>query len=322
MRKFCLLFLVFSCAWLAAQEKPASASTACSKTVSFAVAERGQPVPAIPKFVAKWIGDKKRTHSFEELCLSQTPSSATANYLVIFATSESSFQGLVPAAHTYTSAGPGGIGPSVESYGGTWSYSYSAGAPSYATNSLDLQDIDASKKDLVLRGYDQHGRQLFHYSVDSSTTREKLLEQGFADIHRDAAVLPAHKRVMAPLSVYYVNCDVDSPEQVSTIASVNPVIPGAPDKKAVPRTPPPQITLDLSSDPPGADIYLDDVLIGKTPLTTGVAPGEHAVVMRKLGFSLWDRRLHVATGPRRIVAHLERKFVNLSSAATDLKTPR
>jgi hypothetical protein len=80
--------------------------------------------------------------------------------------------------------------------------------------------------------------------------------------------------------------------------------------------------LDVSSDPSGADIYLDDVLIGKTPLTTGVPPGEHGVMMRKEGFSSWDHKFHIAIGPRRIVAHLERKFINLSFATTDLKTPR
>jgi hypothetical protein len=322
MKNLCLLFLVLLGTWLAAQEKLVDSSTPCSKTVSFAVAEHGQPVPAIPKVVAKWISVKKHTQGYPELCFSQIPSSVTTNYLVIFATAESSFQGLTPTAHTYNSAGPeGGAGPGVGSYGGTWSYSYSEGMPSSATSTLDLRKIDNSKKELSIRGYDQHGRQLFDYSVNSGTSRDKLLEQGFADIHRDPGVLPPHKRVIAPLSVYYVNCDVGSSGQVSTVASINPVVPAPAERRAV-HAPPPRISLDLSSDPTGADIYIDDVLTGKTPLTTSVTPGEHEVAMRKADFSSWSRKLHIATGPRHIVGHLERKVVNLSSAEPGLNAPQ
>ena len=38
----------------------APAPLACSKNVSFAIAEGGQPVPAIPKFTLKWLEGKSR----------------------------------------------------------------------------------------------------------------------------------------------------------------------------------------------------------------------------------------------------------------------
>ena len=206
-------------------QSPVTAPAACTRTISFAIAQGGQPVPAIPKFAAKWIGKKKNIDGYPELCLAQTPSSNTANYVVIFSTSDSSFDGLTPSAHTYTSTGPqSGNVAFTGSYGGTWNYSYLGVLPASTTNTIDLQRVDASKKMLVLRAYDQQGRQVSRYSVDSDHSREKLLQQVVADIHRDAAETPPRKRVAAPLSVYYVNCDVDSPTPASQVAATEPPV--------------------------------------------------------------------------------------------------
>ena len=106
-------------------QAPEPVPVACTKTVTFAIAEGGQPVPAIPKFAAKWIGKAKHVEGFPDMCLAQIPSSKTANYVVIFSTTEASFDGLTPSAHTYTSTGPlSGNFAGVSSYGGTWNYSY------------------------------------------------------------------------------------------------------------------------------------------------------------------------------------------------------
>ena len=283
----------------------------CAKTISFAVAEGGQPVPAIPKFAAKWIGKKYHFEGHPDLCLSQIPSSSTANYVVIFSISESSFDGLTPSAHTYTSDGllSGNVG-GVNSYGGTWNYSYAAGFPPGTTSSIDLQKVDASKKVLVVRAYNERGRVVSHYSVDASHSREKLLEQVVTDIHRDMAEPPTHKRVAAPLSVYYVNCDVDSPTPVSMMASTEPP---APAKEPQPKPTPPQATLEFSSDPVGADIYLDGSYIGKSPLTAIVSLGEHDVLIRKSEFGTWQRKLRVTAGLHKMKAYLERKILTVPS---------
>src|ERR1019366_6359026 len=172
------------------------APVSCAKTISFAVAEGGQPVPAIPKYAAKWIGKKYHFEGHPELCMSQIPSSSTANYVVIFSTSESSFDGLTPSAHTYTSTVPlSGNVAGVSSYGGTWNYSYTRALPPGTTSSIDLQKVDASRKVLVVRAYNQQGRVVSHYSVDADHSREKSLEQVITDIHRDIVEAPAHNRV-------------------------------------------------------------------------------------------------------------------------------
>ena len=284
-------------------------SEACEKNVSFAVAESGQPVPAIPKFVAKWIGKAKHIEGYPEFCLSQLPSSKTANYVVILSTTESSFDGLTPSAHTYTSTGPlSGNAAGVSSYGGTWSYSYTGALPAVSTSSIDLQRVDASKKVLVLRAYSQQGREVSHYKVDAKHTREELLELVTADIHRDVVETPSRKPMAAPLSVYYVNCDVDSPTPASLTPSTEPPV-RLPEPK--PPLPSPQDTLDFWSSPAGADVYLDGGYKGKTPLTTSIAPGEHLVVMRKQDFGTWQRKIQITVGSRKVTAFLERRVLNL-----------
>lgn len=301
---------------MAVAQTPTRAPAPCTKTITFAAAEDGQPVPAIPKFAAKWIGKSKHVEGYPDMCLSQVPSSRTANYIVIFSTRESSFKGLTATAHTYTSSGPlSGDGAGLSSYGGMWTYSYSGTLPQTATSSLDLQRIDASKRELILRAYDQQGRQVSHYVVDSDHNREKILEQVMADIYRDVLEKPAQKRIAAPLSVYYVNCDVDSTSPQSLTASADhPAVP--PDAKPTPSPPPPptQAALELLSNPVGADIYLDDKYIGKTPSSVTVAPGEHTVIMRKTDYGTWGRKLQVVAGPRRVNAYLEQKFLTLPSS--------
>jgi hypothetical protein len=247
------------------------------------------------------------------MCLSQIPSSKTANYVVIFSTNESSFDGLTPTAHTYSGASPfSANAASVNSFGGMWNYAYSSTPPQAATSSIDLQRIDSSKK-LMLAAYDQQGKQVSHYGVDSDHNRERILEQVLIDIHRDVAEKFSQTRIAAPLSVYYVNCDVDSPGPASLTAAAGPQ-PAPSDAKPMaspPSQPAPLAMLDFVSNPPGAGIYLDDKYIGKTPFSATVAPGEHVVIMRKADYGTWGRKLQVSAGPRKVTAYLEQKVLTL-----------
>src|SRR5208282_798399 len=80
---FALISLILSGSFVWGQVPP---SEGCAKNVSFAVAEDGQPVPAIPKFTLKWLGSKSRQEGFASLCFSQVPSLTQTNYLVVFST--------------------------------------------------------------------------------------------------------------------------------------------------------------------------------------------------------------------------------------------
>jgi hypothetical protein len=52
----------------------------------------------------------------------------------------------------------------------------------------------------------------------------------------------------------------------------------------------------MESDPPGADIEIDNNFVGNTPSDVQVAEGEHTVLVKKTGFKDWERKLKVSGG--------------------------
>jgi len=85
----------------------------------------------------------------------------------------------------------------------------------------------------------------------------------------------------------------------------------------------PEVTID--SDPPGADIYVDDPerLLGQTPYTTHLPEGAHKVFLRKPGYQGFEREFLVRSRePLRLTFAMERirndgflrVFVNIRKA--------
>ena len=301
------LLAAAACIW---GQTPASSPEVCTKNVSFAVAEGGQPVPAIPKFASKWIDKKLHKQDYRSLCFSQIPSSSTTNYVVIFSTSEAMFEGLIPSAHTYTSTAPdAGNVTKASSYGGTWSYAYAGMPPPKTTTTLDLQRDDKPKS-LYARAYNQQGRVVSKYSLAGFPSREKLVEYILAAIQGDVLLPTKLMPKATPLSVYYVNCDVDSPA-VQTAMALPPSPPPAEPPRKEPPPPPPPMPLEIWSSPAGADISLDGMSIGKTPHSLVVPPGEHVITLRKPDFATWERTVRADPGNRRVTAYLEQKSISL-----------
>lgn len=289
-------------------------SGGCAKNVSFAVAENGQPVPDVPKFTLKWLEGKSRKEHFSNVCFSQIPSATRTNYIVVFSTSESAFEGLKPTAHTYTSAGQGGNAP-IASYGGTWDYAYTGVTPPPTTDSLDLKRDDKPKQ-LDVRAFDQSGRSIAHYNLAKFGSRDKLLEQVISDIASDSPPPESRKSITSPMSIYYINCNVDNagtsaagdPGAAAAAAAMGAPKAAAPTPQAAPPPPP---MLDVWSSPSGADIFVDGNFVGKTPASIAVPPGEHTVNLRKKDFGIWQRKILAGPGTRRIGAPLEQKVLNL-----------
>ena len=137
--------------------------------------------------------------------------SRTKNYIVIFSTMESSLDGLSPIAHTYTRTPPASETQAVvSSYGGTWDYSYIGAVNTAATTTMNLQYADKYKV-LFVRAYNQQGELISRYSPDQIRSRETTLERVILDIRFDKRSIAQQKAVVAPMSVYYVNCNVDEP---------------------------------------------------------------------------------------------------------------
>jgi hypothetical protein len=289
-------------------------SGSCGKNVSFAVAEGGQPVPAIPKFAAKWLEGKGHREHYPTLCFSQIPSSTLANFIVVFSTSENSFEGLKPSAQTYTTAGqsqstPGG---GVSSYGGTWSYAYSGVAAPATTDTLDLKRDDKPKS-VDIRAFDQTGKVVSRRNLAGfGGSRDKLLEQVLTDIVNDSSPVAKGKPFAAPLSVYYVNCNVPDQPPDPTMTAANTPPPAATPAPAPNKPPPPpDPELDIWSNPSGADIFVDGTYVGQTPHSVVVTPGEHTVNLRKKDFAIWQRRVNVEPGKRRVGTTLEQRVLTL-----------
>ncbi|HZE27400.1 MAG TPA: PEGA domain-containing protein [Terriglobales bacterium] len=76
---------------------------------------------------------------------------------------------------------------------------------------------------------------------------------------------------------------------------------------AAPAQGPPvsQVSLEISSTPPGADIELDGSFIGNTPSSVGVYPGDHAIKLTKTGYAKWERKLKTSTGTVKVSPELE-----------------
>lgn len=62
--------------------------------------------------------------------------------------------------------------------------------------------------------------------------------------------------------------------------------------------------LDISSTPTGADIEIDGKFVGSTPSSVSVAPGDHDVVVKKTGFTAWQKKVSVSSGHVNLAAEL------------------
>jgi hypothetical protein len=64
----------------------------------------------------------------------------------------------------------------------------------------------------------------------------------------------------------------------------------------VPPAPEEQAVVDFNSNPPGADILIDGVLVGNTPLVLHVDAGRRLIQLRMGGYSSWTRTMVVEPG--------------------------
>ena len=62
--------------------------------------------------------------------------------------------------------------------------------------------------------------------------------------------------------------------------------------------------MDISSTPAGADIEVDGKFVGSTPSSVSIVPGDHDIVIKKTGFSVWQKKMSVSAGHINIAAEL------------------
>jgi len=102
------------------------------------------------------------------LCFSQVPDPQATNYLLVFSTSQSAFNGIYPTVRTNTSTNTSttpvsGSGTVTDNYGGMWNYTYDGTATTTTTTTTttheNLPYTDTSNT-LYLNSYDQQGRMI------------------------------------------------------------------------------------------------------------------------------------------------------------------
>jgi hypothetical protein len=64
-------------------------------------------------------------------------------------------------------------------------------------------------------------------------------------------------------------------------------------------------SLDITSNPDGAEIMLDGNFVGDTPSTIEVKAGDHTISLRRSGYRIWERKLKTSSGKVKVAADLE-----------------
>ncbi len=114
----------------------------------------------------------------------------------------------------------------------------------------------------------------------------------------------------APLFLFMHGKDITIPKGTEITAFVSGDVPldlakfapaGSPVVAAVAA----QETLEFNSNPAGADIEVDGSFVGTTPSSISVAPGDHAITIRKSGYKAWERKMKTSSGNVKVVAELE-----------------
>ncbi len=83
------------------------------------------------------------------------------------------------------------------------------------------------------------------------------------------------------------------------VVEVSNRIAAAPVANAIPK-------VSVTSTPDGADIEIDGSFVGNTPSVVELAPGEHALIVKKSGYKPWERKLKVTGGEIKVTAELEK----------------
>ncbi len=101
-----------------------------------------------------------------------------------------------------------------------------------------------------------------------------------------------------------------------SLSSIPPAAPGsspaasgaaaAPSSATAPAGPDAVASVQLSSDPTGAEITIDGNYVGSTPSTVNLKPGAHSIKMTLSGYTPWVRSIETQGGEsRNLAAELE-----------------
>jgi hypothetical protein len=141
-----------------------------------------------------------------------------------------------------------------------------------------------------------HKSRLHYIGVEYTASGKKgaLLLQGDKDDYREV-LLALETATHAPLSVSEEDRGFVPKAMRATVVNAALVKDsGADTVKTEPKTG--KGTLSLTSNPTGADVYVDDDFAGKTPCTLTLDTGKHKVKVIAKGYETWWKELKVQEG--------------------------
>ncbi|MCI0511743.1 PEGA domain-containing protein [candidate division KSB1 bacterium] len=77
----------------------------------------------------------------------------------------------------------------------------------------------------------------------------------------------------------------------------------------------------FTSEPTAATVYVDGQIIGETPISKTISPGEHEIQIAKEGFRLWEKKVQIKSGPNQIFAQLNVPATQTTPAVEPPKPP-
>ena len=92
---------------------------------------------------------------------------------------------------------------------------------------------------------------------------------------------------------------------VTSIRTIKKECPAVEFTAESPTAPIAEAQVEVSSTPDDAEIEIDGHFVGNTTSTVGVAPGQHQLVVRKSGYTPWEKKIAVSSGQAKVHAILE-----------------
>lgn len=114
---------------------------------------------------------------------------------------------------------------------------------------------------------------------------EQVTEELAGETRQASAIKPQEKAVTVPEPKAVPNePSITKPAGANSLASI-------PAASAIERG-----KILLTSNPDGAEVYVDDGLVGNAPVTLNLPPGKHTVKVFQQGFKPWTRQVSVFAG--------------------------
>jgi len=108
--------------------------------------------------------------------------------------------------------------------------------------------------------------------------------------------LPPYLTSPAPSTLLAQTADQGPGAPVTATPTAARMSASAQASEAGPQRPSEKVQVEITSEPSGADIFVDDIFVGSTPSKVPIAPGDHTVRVGRTSFKDWSRKLHVEPG--------------------------